>query len=148
MHDHADGFLHRHHFQHVFQRQRLEVQAIGSVIVGRYRLGIAVDHDGLVAVFTHRQRGMHAAIVKFDTLTDAVRPAPQHHDFFVAGRLRLAFFLVGRIHIGGVGGKLGSAGIHALEHRAHAQRMAVSAHRFIVDTQQFSQSRIGETAAF
>src|SRR3546814_12119532 len=34
LHDHAERFLDVHDLQHVFERQRLEVQAIGSIVVG------------------------------------------------------------------------------------------------------------------
>ena len=86
LHDDANWFFHGNDFQHIFQCQRFEIQAIRSVVVGGNRLGIAVDHDGLVAVFAHRQRGMHTAIVELDTLPDTVRPAAQHHDLLVIGR--------------------------------------------------------------
>ena len=33
--------------QHVFGGQRLEIQPVGGVVVGRHRFRIAVDHDGL-----------------------------------------------------------------------------------------------------
>jgi hypothetical protein len=74
------GFSTCDDLEHVFQRQRLEVQAIRRVVVGRHGLRIAVDHDRLVAVFAHRQRGMHAAVVELDALADAVRAAAEHHD--------------------------------------------------------------------
>ena len=35
---------------HVFERQRLEVETIGGVVVGRDRLGVAVDHHRLEAL--------------------------------------------------------------------------------------------------
>ena len=37
--------------------------------------------------------------------------------------------LVGRIHVGGGRGELGGAGVDALEHRPHAERVARSRHR-------------------
>ena len=80
LHDHADRLFLVDDLEHVFQRQRLEVQAVGGVVVGRHGLRVAVDHDGLVAVLAHRERGVHAAVVELDALADAVRPAAQHHD--------------------------------------------------------------------
>ena len=74
--------------EHVLERQRLEVQAVGGVVVGRDGLRIAVDHDGLVAVLAQRQRRVHAAVVELDALPDAVRAAAQHHDLPAVGRLR------------------------------------------------------------
>ena len=91
---------------------------------------------------------MHAAIVELDALTDPVRSAAQYHDFFVAGRLRFALFLVSRIHVGSVGGELGGTGIHAFEYRTHTECMAVGAHRGFIGTQQRRQPRIGKTVAF
>jgi hypothetical protein len=35
--------------EHVLERERLEVEAVGGVVVGRDGLGVAVDHDGLEA---------------------------------------------------------------------------------------------------
>ncbi len=95
LHDHAERLLDRDDFEHVLERQRLEVQAVGRVIVGGHRFRVAIDHDGLVAVFAQRQRSMHATVVELDALGDPVRPAAQHHDFLATGRPRLALFLVG-----------------------------------------------------
>src|SRR5690606_35060911 len=103
--DHALGLLDADDLQYVFQGDRLEVQAIGGVIVGGDGFRVAVDHDGLVTVFAHGQRGVHAAVVELDALTDAVRPAPQHHDLVATGWAGLAFFLVGGVHVGGIGGE-------------------------------------------
>jgi hypothetical protein len=63
--------------QHVLQRQRLEVEPIGGVVVGRDRLGVAVDHDGLVARLAQRHGGVHAGVVELDALADAVRARSQ-----------------------------------------------------------------------
>ena len=94
--------------QHVLKGQRLEVEAICGVVVGGDGLGVAVDHDGLEPVLAQRQRRVHAAVVELDALADAVRPAAQHHDLLLRRRLGLALFLVGRVHVGGVGGELRS----------------------------------------
>ena len=37
------------HVQRVLERERLEVQAVGRVVVGGHRLGVAVEHHGLEA---------------------------------------------------------------------------------------------------
>jgi hypothetical protein len=100
LHDHALGLFLVDDLQHVFQRQRLEVQAVGGVVVGGHGLRVAVDHDGLVPVLAHRQRRMHAAVVELDALADAVGAAAQHHDLLARGRLGLALVLVGRIQVG------------------------------------------------
>ena len=87
LHDHAEGFFLVDDLEHVLQRQRLEVEAVGGVVIGGHRFRVAVDHDGLEAVLAQRHRRVHAAIVEFDPLPDAVRPAAEHDDFLPVGRL-------------------------------------------------------------
>ena len=41
--------------EHVLQRERLEVEPVGGVVVGGDGLGVAVDHDRLVAGLAQRQ---------------------------------------------------------------------------------------------
>src|SRR5664280_2641213 len=54
LHDHSDrraaGAFVLADGEHVFERERLEVEAVAGVVVGGDRLRIAVDHDGFVAV--------------------------------------------------------------------------------------------------
>src|SRR5471030_2594964 len=144
LHDHADRFFQFDDFQHVFQGQRLEVQTVGGVVVGRHGFRITVDHDGLVAVFAHRQRRVDAAVIEFDTLADAVRATAQHHDFFLVGRLGLALFIVGRVHIRGVGREFGGAGVDPLVDRTDVQSVALRAHGLGVGLQQEGQAAVRE----
>jgi hypothetical protein len=139
LHDDADRLFLVDDLQHVFQRHRLEVEAVAGVVVGRHGLRVAVDHDGLVAVLAHRQRRMHAAVVELDALADAVRTAAQHHDLLLAGGLGLALLVVAGVEVGGLGGELGRAGVHPLVDRPHAQRMARAAHLMLVGAQQLGQ---------
>ena len=119
--------------QHVLGGERLEIEPVGGVVVGRHRLRIAVDHDGLVADLVQREGGVAAAVVELDALADAVRPAAEDHDLLLVRRRGLAGGgagerrLVGRIHVGGRRGELGRAGVDALEHRPHAERAAALA---------------------
>jgi hypothetical protein len=64
-----------HDLEHVLQRERLEVQPVGGVVVGGHGLGVAVDHHGLVAGGRQRQAGVHAGVVELDALADAVGTA-------------------------------------------------------------------------
>ena len=79
LHDHALGLLDLDHGQHVGERQGLEVQPVGGVVVGRDRLGIAVDHDRVAARFAHGHGGVHAAVVELDPLPDPVGPGAKDH---------------------------------------------------------------------
>ena len=71
------GLDHRHH---VLERERLEVQPIGRVVVGRHGLRVAVDHDRLEAFFVQREGRVTAAVVELDALADPVRAAAEDHD--------------------------------------------------------------------
>ena len=77
LHDDPLGLLLLDDVEHVLERQRLEVEAVGRVVVGRHRLGIAVDHHGLESQLAQRHHGVHAAVVELDALPDAVGPAAQ-----------------------------------------------------------------------
>src|SRR5205807_1578980 len=99
--------------------------------VGRDRLGIAVDHDGLEAVLAQLQRGVHAAVVELDPLPDAVGPAAEDHDLAGAARARLALLLVSRVEIRGRGRELGRAGVDALVHRPDLQLVTLVADRLL-----------------
>ena len=63
--------------EHVLEGQRLEVEAIDGVVVGRDGLRVAVDHHRLEPVVAQRERGVHAAVVELDALPDAVRAAAE-----------------------------------------------------------------------
>ena len=64
----------------VLEGQRLEVEAVGGVVVGGDGLGVAVDHDRLVAGLGEREAGVAAAVVELDALADAVGAAAEDDD--------------------------------------------------------------------
>ena len=80
LHDHALGLLDVDHLEHVLDGQRLEVEPVGGVVVGRDRLRVAVDHHRVAADLAHGHRGVHAAVVELDPLADAVRARAEDHD--------------------------------------------------------------------
>ena len=83
--DHALGLLDLDDRQHVLERQRLEVQPVRRVVVGRDRLRVAVDHHRVAAGLAHGHRRVHAAVVELDALADPVRAgAEDHHARLVA----------------------------------------------------------------
>ena len=86
LHDRADAFLLLVNLQHVLERERLEIQAVAGVVVGRDGLGIRVDHHGLEADLAQREGRVHAAVVELDALADAVRAAAEDHDLFLLRR--------------------------------------------------------------
>ena len=137
--------------QHVLGRQRLEIQAVGGVVVGRHRFRVAVDHDGFIAGVVQREAGMTAAIVEFDALADPVRPAAEDDDLFLVGRRALVRQMsgerrfIGRIHVGGGRGELGGTGVDALENRANPERVASRRHLGLGGLGQHGEPRVGKS---
>ena len=145
--DDAERLLDVDDLEHVLQRERLEVQAIGRVVVGRHRLRIAVDHDRLVAVLAQRHRGVHAAVVELDPLPDPVGAAAQHDHLLPVGRRGFAFLFIGRIQVGGLRRKLGGAGVDALVDRAQPELMPPRPHGALVDLEEVRDPPVGEAHA-
>ena len=116
----------------VFDGERFEVEAVAGVVVGGNRLGIAVDHDGFVAVFAQREAGVAAAVIEFNSLPDAVGPAAEDDDFLLVGGRGFVFFFVGRIKIRRVAFEFGGAGVHALVDGIDAVLLAQVADFFLI----------------
>jgi hypothetical protein len=55
LHDHPFRLLDIDDAGDIFQRQRLEIQTVGGIVIGADGLRVAVDHDGLKAVLFQPQ---------------------------------------------------------------------------------------------
>ena len=73
LHYDAFGLLNVHDVHHVLERQRLEVETVRCVVIGRDSFGIAVDHDCLKACVAQSERGVTAAVVELNSLPYAIR---------------------------------------------------------------------------
>ena len=95
LHDHARQrsrrLLDMQNLQHILAGQRLEIQPVGRVIIGRHRLRVAVDHDRFKPGIGERKTGVAAAIIEFDPLPDPVGSATQNDNFLPRRRLAFAF---------------------------------------------------------
>ena len=127
--DDAIGLLDVANVQDLFERERLEVQAIAGVVIRRDGLRIAVHHDRFMIELGQRVGGVAAAVIELDALPDAVRAAAEDHDFLAIARVGFVFRFVARIKIGREAFKFRRAGIHAIEHRGDAEFLAARAHR-------------------
>ena len=114
---------HRHH---VLERQRLEVEPIGGVVVGRHRLGIAVDHHGLEPLGLEAEHRVTAAVIELDALADAVGAAAEDDDLLLVGRIGLAAVFEAAVEIRRERLELGGAGVDALERGAAASARCAS----------------------
>ena len=100
--DHPLGLLLLVDAEHILDGQRLEVELVGGVVVGGDRLGVAVDHDGLVARLAEGEGGVHAAVVELDALADPVGAAAEDHDLPAVADGHAVRRVVGGVVVGGV----------------------------------------------
>ena len=110
--DHPLGLLDLEHGEHVGDRQGLEVEAIGGVVIGRHRLRVAVHHHRVAARLADGHRRVHAAVVELDALPDPVRARAEDDDG-LAGRARLVLLAPRRVEVVRAGLDFGRAGVHA-----------------------------------
>ena len=128
LHDHALRFFTLHDGQNIFQRERLEIEAVRSVVVRRDGLRIAIHHDRFEAIFAQRKSRMTAAIIKLDALSNTIRPAAQNHDLGPCFRSGFIFVFISGVEIRLKGFKFRRTGVDALEHWSHTVTRALQAH--------------------
>ena len=68
------------HLGHGLESQRVEVQPVAGVEVGRYSLRIVVDDDGLVAHVANGAYRVDAAVVELDTLANPYGSRADDHN--------------------------------------------------------------------
>ena len=144
-HHDAVGTLNVNDVHDVLVGERLKVQAVGRVVVGRDGLGVAVYHEGLKAAGRQRIARMHAAVVKLDALADTVGSGAQNHRLglvrrrglvgshaLLGIRARAVDVLVRLVVVLRGARELGRAGIDRLHAGNHAQTLAIGAHKALV----------------
>ena len=134
--------------EHGLRVERLEVETIRGVVVGGDGLGVAVDHDGLVAELAERRDGVDAAVVELDALTDAVRPGAEDDDArAVTRRRRLVRLAPGRVEVVRRSLYLGGARVDAAVHRADAAVAPSRPHSRFGNVRGVGDVGVGETEA-
>ena len=116
-HHDAYRLLHLDDVHHILREQRLEVQAVGGIVVSGNRFRVVVDNDHLIAQLLQRPDAVDGGVVKLDALPDADGAGAQHHNDRLAAAGEGAGFAepVERgVEIGGLRVKLRAAGVHHL----------------------------------
>ena len=157
-HHDAVGSLNIDDIHDVLVGERLKVQAVGRVVVGRDGLGVAVDHDGLEAAGRQRVARVHAAVIELDTLANAVGAGAQDHrlglvrrrglvgsNALLGIRTRAVDVLVRLVVVLRGARELRGAGIDRLHAGDHAQTLAVGAHKALIGAGQ--RGNLGVTRA-
>ena len=68
------------YFHDILERERLEVQPVGCVVVGGNCFRVGVDHHDFVPQAPQFERRVAAAPIELDALADAVGSAAEYHD--------------------------------------------------------------------
>ena len=142
--DRAGLRLRVHDLEHVLEGERLEVEPVGGVVVGRDGLGVAVDHHGLVAGVVQRQAGVHARVVELDALPDPVGPGAEDDHRLLLARRDLGLLVVGAVVVRRARGELGGAGVDRLVDRADAERVPHAADDVLLHVADPAELRVGE----
>ena len=132
---------------HVFERQRLEVQTIRRVVVGRYGLRVAIDHHRLVTLLAEAEHGVDAAVIELDSLTDAVRTAAEDDDLLVRRRLGLVLLFERAVQVRRERLELRGTGIDALVGRRQPVLQPSLADDVLADAVHRRDVRVAEPAA-
>src|SRR5207249_9650883 len=109
---------------------------------------IAVDHYGLETGISKRERGMAAAVIEFDSLSDAVWSRAKDHYLSSVGRRGFAFLFVSRIKIGSERFEFGTARIDAFVNLRDAKIFAVLANLVFRCAGQIKQASVGQSIFF
>ncbi len=142
--DLAGPLLGVHDLEDVLEGERLEVEPVARVVVGRHRLGVAVDHDGLEPCVAQGERGVHARVVELDALTDPVRTRAEDDHLAPAGRGDLVLLVVGRVVVRRRRGELGRARVDRLVDRPDAERVPDPADDVLGHAAQPAELGVGE----
>ena len=109
----------------VFPENGFEIKFICCVEVRRNGFRIAVDHDGFVSAFLCSEHAVHARVIEFNTLTNAVRAASQYNNFFVFGTNTFILVFEGAVVIRSLRFELCRAGVYQFVHTLNAHLVAL-----------------------
>src|SRR5258708_32524632 len=129
------------------ERERLEVEAVGGVVVGRYGFRVAVDHHRFESELTEREDGVYAAVIELDALPDAVRPASENDDFAPFGRRALVLGFERGVEVRRVRDELRGARIDAAVNGRCPELGARLSHREGIGARARGDLRVAETEA-
>ena len=129
---------------YVFVRERLKVEPIARVVVGRDGLRVAVDHDGLKPGVGEREACVHTAVVELDALANSVWTRAEDHDLLTIRRPNLRGVFPCGVVIRRFGVELGTAGVDGLVGRCYTCRLTSRAHVVLRDGPQVGDLCVGE----
>src|SRR6185503_4863833 len=88
---------------------------------------------------------MAAAVIKLNSLPDAVRPGAKDHDLATIGGLRLVLFFVSRVEIRRVRFELRATRVDAFVNRNDAESLAIVSHFVFGALSQISETPVRQS---
>ena len=122
-----------------FERERLEIETIGCVVIRGDGFGVAIDHHRFVAVFLEREGCVAATIVELDSLPDAAGSTAENDDLRAIDGAGFVFLFVRGIEVGREGFEFRGASVDALEYGYNAKLVAAGANGSRFHVPQFSE---------
>ena len=86
LHDRAQWIFDSRDVQNVLGSQRFKVKPVGNIEISAHGFRVGIHHDGFHARIPQCHRGVYAAVIEFNALSDAVGSAAQDHDFRARAR--------------------------------------------------------------
>ena len=145
LHNNALWLFPFHNVHHVLKGQGLKVEPVRGVVVCGNGFGVRVGHDCHHARVAQGKRGVAAAVVKLNALTNAVGAAAKNEHLAAVFNLDFVATLVGGVEIRGVGFKFGRAGIHQIVGGLHVHFLAHAANVGLGHLPHFCQLAVGES---
>src|ERR671937_230219 len=131
--------------QHLLDAERLEVEPVGGVVVGRDRLRVAVDDHGLVTKLAKPLRGVDAAVVELDPLPDPDRPRAQDdHTLVLHATSAFVRLTPGGVEVVGLRRNFARTGVDAVVARSDAPGAALRARYLLGRAGGGGDLRVGE----
>ena len=132
--DDAEGLLGLDNIHHVLVRQRLKIESVGGVEVGRDSLRVVVDDDDVISGLLERPDAVHRRVVELDALTYSDRACTEDYDGLLSVLVLVdelcgfVLVVVGRVEVRRFGGEFCGAGVdHLVDGGAvHSSRERVS----------------------
>ena len=129
----------------ILQGQRFEIEPVRGVVVGRYGLGIAIDHDCLDARITKCKGCVNTGVIELNSLADAVWTTAKNHHLLPVRWNNLGDLVVAAVVVGRECWELPRTGVNRLEYRPNALCIAPCSDLLLADTSELGQLAVAET---
>ena len=125
------GILQFKDIHHALKGKLIEVEAVAHIIVGRYGLGVVVDHHAAIALAADGVKSLHSAPVELHTGADAVGTRAKHYNALPIAQIVYVVLLptVSQVEVVGLSRIFSSQGVNLLDDRQDTLLLTMAAHQ-------------------